>query len=123
MTKIGRITLSILGGSVLAITTWALPQSATNGAPQATAQQNQVRLESASGTIVAVESDFFTLSTAADNPQGQQFMAGSNSPKAMTFLIDNNTTVDGKMTVGATASVIYREANGNNLAVNVIVAR
>ena len=39
----------------------------------------------------------------------------------MTFLVDNNTTVDGKMTVGATASVIYREANGNNVAVNVVV--
>jgi hypothetical protein len=121
MKGIRRITLSILSGSVLAMATWALPQSAANGAPQATAAQNQVQLESASGTIVAVESDFFTLRTTADNSQGQQFMAGSNSPKAMTFLVDNNTTVDGKMTVGATASVIYREANGNNVAVNVVV--
>jgi hypothetical protein len=120
MKKIGRITLSILAGSIIAIATWALPQQAANGAPQTTASQDQIGLQSASGTIVAVKSDSFTLRTAADNPQVQRFMPAP-VPKEMIFLIDNNTTVNGRMTVGATASVIYREANGKDLAVTVIV--
>ena len=60
------------------------------------------------------------LKQLRDSPQREQFMA-TPVPKDIAFLIDNNTTIDGKMTVGATASVIYREDNGNNLAVNVIV--
>jgi hypothetical protein len=40
----------------------------------------------------------------------------------MTFMIDKNTTVDGKLKVGANADVTYREEGGNNIAVSVRVS-
>ncbi len=120
MKRIGRITPLILAGSALAIATLASPSRATNGAQDETASRNPVELQSASGTIELVESDSFTLRTVADDPEGRQFTETTDAPKLMTFLIDKDTAVDGKLTVGATASVIYREDNGKNLAVNVI---
>jgi Cu/Ag efflux protein CusF len=47
---------------------------------------------------------------------------GQTSPKTMTFMIDKNTTVDGKLKVGANADVTYREEGGNNIAVSVRVS-
>jgi hypothetical protein len=44
------------------------------------------------------------------------------SPKSMTFMIDRNTTVEGKLKVGANADVTYREDNGNNVAISVRVS-
>ena len=41
----------------------------------------------------------------------------------MIFLINQNTTVDGKLKVGANADVTYREDNGNNVAISVRVAQ
>jgi hypothetical protein len=120
MKRIGRITFSILAGSILATAIWTLAPRTVNGAAQSATSQQHAQPQSASGTIVSFQSDSFTLRTAADDPQGQHLMS-TPVPKNIAFLIDNNTTIDGKMTVGAIASVIYREDNGNNLAVNVIV--
>lgn len=40
----------------------------------------------------------------------------------MTFVIDQNTAIDGKLEVGKTANVAYRQdANGDNVAVSVRV--
>ena len=39
----------------------------------------------------------------------------------MNFLIDKNTTIEGKLQVGATADVTYREDNGSNIAISVRV--
>jgi hypothetical protein len=41
----------------------------------------------------------------------------------MMFVIDLNTTVDGKLTVGANADVVYRDDNGNHVAVSVTVSK
>jgi hypothetical protein len=40
----------------------------------------------------------------------------------MTFQIDKNTTVDGKLKVGANADVTYREESGNLVAISVRVS-
>lgn len=40
----------------------------------------------------------------------------------MTFLVDENTTVSGKLTVGASADVIYRTMNGQNIAVSIQIS-
>ena len=47
---------------------------------------------------------------------------GATSPKTMTFTIDKNTTVDGKLKVGANADVTYRQEGGNNIAISVHVS-
>jgi hypothetical protein len=39
----------------------------------------------------------------------------------MIFLNDENTTVGGKLNVGANADVTYRQKDGNNVAVSVQV--
>ena len=39
----------------------------------------------------------------------------------MSFMIDQNTTIEGKLKVGSSADVTYRQANGNNVAVSVRV--
>jgi hypothetical protein len=40
----------------------------------------------------------------------------------MTFTIDDNTTVSGKLAVGASADVTYRSQGGQNIAVSVRVS-
>jgi len=39
----------------------------------------------------------------------------------MTFHIDKNTTIEGKLKVNANADVTYREDNGKNTAISVHV--
>jgi hypothetical protein len=39
----------------------------------------------------------------------------------MSFAIDKNTTIDGKLKVGSSADVTYRQDNGANIAVSVHV--
>ncbi len=85
------------------------------------AQQDAPQAQSVSGTIASVGRNSFTLtlgSTTA-NP-GQQMQ--QTSPKSMTFRIDQNTTVEGRLKVGANADVTYREDNGNNVAISVRVS-
>src|SRR6266436_2624578 len=45
-----------------------------------------------------------------------------SSQRSMTFQIDKNTTVDGKLQVGANADVTYREEEGKFVAINVRVS-
>ena len=41
--------------------------------------------------------------------------------KTMEFLVDDDTKVEGKLRVGAQATVEYRSADGRNIAVHVVV--
>lgn len=82
--------------------------------------QQSEETQSVSGTISSIRGNSFTLtigsaiSQKADRPQ-------ETTPKSINFLIDKNTTVDGRMRVGANADVTYRQENGNNIAINVRV--
>jgi len=81
--------------------------------------------QTASGKITAVEKSSFSISVAAaqKSNSGQQLTAQGASPQNMTFAIDKNTTVDGKLKVGASADVTYRQENGNNIAISVHVVQ
>ena len=118
-----RLFLSILVSSVLAATVLALPQRTTNHTADQDASKDQggAQFQSVSGKIALVQTNSFILETNAGTPQGEQFQQGRSHPKTMTFLIDENTAVDGKLKVGDNADVAYRQQNGNNVAVSVRV--
>jgi hypothetical protein len=123
MNNITRIGLSIVSGSLLAVATWALPAALPSAAPVQDAAKGDVKLQSVSGTISTVQRDSFTLVTSASSIQGAQFQRLESNTKTMMFIIDQNTTVDGKLKIGANADVIYRVDAGNNMAVSVTVSK
>jgi Cu/Ag efflux protein CusF len=53
--------------------------------------------------------------------QSQTTPSQDPSARTMTFTIDKNTTIDGKLKVGASADVTYRQEGGNNIAISVRV--
>ena len=122
MRNIHRVGLSIMSGSLIAIGTWALPFSAPASKAPVPAQSS-VQLQSASGQIATVSRDSFTLTTSNGASQGEAFAQVDSTSKTMLFVIDDNTTIDGKLTVGANADVIYREDSGNHMAVSVTVSK
>jgi len=121
MSKESRGTLSVICGLVLvAMLAMVYSVRATTPAnlPAATTQQSSEEAQSVSGTIASVGRNSFTITLgSAISKEGQE-----TTPKSMTFLIDKNTTIDGKLKVGASADVTYRQDNGNNVAINVRVA-
>jgi hypothetical protein len=69
---------------------------------------------------MSVEKNSFTLSVgSAITNEGATQQSGD---KTMTFAVDRNTTIDGKLQVGKTADVTYRESNGSYVAISVRVA-
>jgi hypothetical protein len=120
MKNFQRMGISLISGSLIAIGTWALPVRAPRLKAPA---QSSVQLQSASGQIATVTRDSFTLTTTGNPTQGENFAQVDSTSKTMLFVIDDNTTIDGKLTVGANADVIYREDNGNHMAVSVTVSK
>jgi hypothetical protein len=117
-----RIALSIGASLILAAAVWALPPEAT-AHPGMMQPQDAAQLQSVSGKIQSVSTNSFTLQTAGGTPpSGQQLVQEQSHPTTMTFLIDKNTAVDGKLKVGANADVTYRQDGANNVAVSVRVA-
>jgi hypothetical protein len=121
MKKEFRIVSSALASLALAAATFAVPAT-TNAAKQSSGQTQQMQTQSVSGKIASVDKTSFTLNvgSSATNPGNQM---QQTSPKTMTFMIDKNTTVDGKLKVGSNADVTYREEGGNNIAVSVRVSQ
>jgi len=100
---------------------WSMPPATDNPQPVATAQTPASQL-SVSGKITAVAKDSFTLAVAGGQvSSGQQFAQEAPNAKSMTFHIDKNTTIEGKLKVNANADVTYREDNGKNTAISVHV--
>jgi hypothetical protein len=121
MKKAWRMAVTVGASSILAAAAWALPPK-TTAHPVLTQQQDAMQLQSVSGKIQSVQTNSFTLQTAQTAPpQGQRFIEAQSEPATMTFLTDKNTTVDGKLKVGANADVTYRQENGDNVAVSVTV--
>jgi hypothetical protein len=114
-----RIVSTIIAALLLVAALWAMPAATSNAQSTATAQQTPAAPLSVSGKITSVEKDSFTLAVGGQTP-GQQFSASET--KSMTFMIDKNTTVEGKLKVNANADVTYREENGKNIAISVHVA-
>lgn len=116
-----RIVFAALGSLVLVAALWAMPPAPDNSQTTPMAQQTPAAAKlSVSGKITAVAKESFTLAVA-DQP-GQHFaQEAAPRPKSMTFVIDKNTTVEGKLQVSATADVTYREDSGRNVAITVHV--
>lgn len=124
MKNIHRVGLSLLSSSIITIGAWALPVTSPS-APGLKAEMpaQSVQLQSASGQIASVSRNSFTLTTTGNATQGEAFAQVDSTQKTMLFVIDDNTTIDGKLTVGANADVVYREDNGNHMAVSVTVSK
>lgn len=111
-----RIVFAPLASLVLIAALWAMPPAPDNSQTTAIAQQTPAAQLSVSGKITAVAKDSFTLAVAS-----QHFAQEAPRPKSMTFFIDKNTTIEGKLQVNANADVTYREDNGRNIAISVHV--
>lgn len=116
-----RLSLAILAGAVLVVAAWGLPP-ATHGSshPILTTEQTPAT-QSVSGKIASVAKDSFTLAIGSQTAAGQH-LTQQAEPKTMTFMIDKNTAIEGKLKVSANAEVTYREEGGKNIAVSVHVA-
>jgi Cu/Ag efflux protein CusF len=113
-----RILLVTTFSLILVTAAFAVPpatQAPSGGAPQAAAQT-----QSASGTISAVQKDSFTITLAPKSVSSVSTTA-QDAPKSMTFSVDKNTTIEGKLAVGASADVTYRDDNGSHVAIAVRV--
>jgi len=66
--------------------------------------------QSLSGKITSVDDAAFSLEVA----KGKE-------TSTVQFLVDEQTKVDGKLTVGAQATVEYRSNGGKNIAVHVVL--
>ena len=125
MKNVSRFVFSSLSAAMLVATAWTMPARTTNNparqSQSQTPDQSAQQLQSVSGKIASVDKSSFTLSIATTGTHGQQFQEAAASPKTMSFTIDQNTTVDGKLKVGSSADVTYRQADGANVAVSVRV--
>lgn len=67
-------------------------------------------IQSVSGKIAAVGDAEFTLE-----------LGSSQNPEKLKFFIDSETKMQGKLAIGANATVDYRTADGKNIATRVVV--
>lgn len=119
-----RIVFAILNSLILVAAVWGLPPAAIGGSSHQTVTSGQTPAapQSVSGKIASIGKDSFTLAVGASHPTAAQQLAQEPAgPKTMTFLIDKNTTIEGKLKVNANAEVTYREDNSNNIAISVHV--
>jgi len=116
MNKVQRFCLTALGSLALVTVVSAAPAGRHQDPPPA---QSTAQAQSVSGKIASVSDSSFTLTVASST--ARQMEATSTTPKTMTFQIDKNTTVEGKLKVNSTADVTYREDGGNNIAISVRV--
>jgi len=115
-----RIVCSAVASLFLAAAVWALPQANGTAQTNPTNDQAAPQTQSVTGKNASVAKNSFTLAVGSSTTnQGQQLQQAA--PKTMNFIIDKNTTIEGKLQVGATADVTYREDNGNNIAISVHV--
>jgi hypothetical protein len=114
-----RIVFATLASLVLVAALWAMPPAPDNSQATPTVQQTPAAELSVSGKITAVAKESFTLAVAGQT--AQQFSQEAPRAKSMTFLIDKNTAIEGKLQVNANANVTYREDSGRNIAISVHV--
>ena len=116
-----RIVCSALASLFLTVAVWALPRAHGTAQTNPTNEQTAPQTQSVTGKIASVGNNSFTLTVGSSASSQEQQLQQQTAPKTMNFLIDKNTTIEGKLQVGATADVTYREDNGNNIAISVRV--
>jgi len=105
----------------------AMPNASSKSQTSPSAQAQRSELQSVSGKITSISGKTFTLSTTSSpssSPGSQQFQSSQSAGagQSMTFEINDNTTVSGKLAVGANADVTYRTEAGKNIAVSIRIA-
>jgi hypothetical protein len=108
------LSFSLPAAPVLSSETSPIKAEAEYGMVQST------QTESASGRIVAIRGNVFTLTIRENPPQGLHFQQ-KPAESMMSFVIDENTAVEGSLQLDADAEVVYRQQDGNNVAVSVRV--
>ena len=124
MKKEERLALAGILSLVLIGAVCAVPVTTHNSISTTPAILNQdvPQTQSASGTISAVDKASFTLTLTPSHNVNVGSVAQQDPPKSMTFVIDKNTAIEGKLAVGSNAQVTYRDdAGGNHLAIAVQV--
>lgn len=116
-----RICVSVLASLILTATMCAVPP-ADNAQPWPS-RQDSAQTQSVSGKIASVGKTSFTLTVGSSQMLDHSQTTPGQEPSArtLTFLVDKNTTIDGKLKVGASADVTYRQEGGNNVAISVRV--
>jgi hypothetical protein len=121
MKKELKLILSAMASLILVAVVCALPATLPNRTT--THAQTAAASQSVSGKIAEVQKTTFTLSIGPSHTVSNMSQESQEpTQKSMTFQIDKNTTVDGKLKVGASADVTYREDGGNLVAINVRVS-
>lgn len=102
-TALSLATFFLLG---FTLAVWRSPLSArtTDTTPPAP------EVQSVSGKIASVGDAEFTLD-----------LGKNQNPDKLKFLIDSETKVEGKLAIGANATVDYRSADGKNIVTHVTV--
>ena len=118
MKKEARFFLAAVSSLILIAAVWGAPPATHN---TTIAVQAAAQTQSASGTISAVDKSTFTITLPPTPPVSMASVAQQDPPKSMTFVVDKNTTIEGKLRVGANADVTYRDDNGNHVAIGVRV--
>ena len=77
-------------------------------------ERQTAQLQSVSGRITAIAGNTFTIQTPRNS--------AASGPKVITFTIDQDTVVEGRIEVGSKADVTFRQQDGNNIAVSVRVS-
>jgi len=119
MSNSRRVIFSILASLILVAALSALSPAVGNAQTASTTQTASPL--SVSGKITSVAKNSFTLAVGGSQTSAGQHFAQAPETKSMTFMIDKNTTLEGKLKVNANAEVTYREDNGKNIAINVKV--
>lgn len=120
MKNVLRFGFTTLAGALLVAGALAVPPAPTH---QTQEVQQAAAAQSVSGKIASVEKNSFTLTVASTTRSSvsEGTPMSQDSPKTMSFTIDQNTTIEGTLKVGASADVTYRQENGANVAISVHV--
>ena len=124
MKKQTRLAMIGAVGLIFGAAVWAVPapQNYSNSTSAAVIEQDSPQTQSASGTISGVNKTNFVLTVQAVKGSRDQMVAQEDTPKSMTFQVDNNTTIEGKLQIGSNADVTYRDdRSGNHIAIGVKV--
>lgn len=120
MKNVTRLVFSPLASLIVASAVCALPTTYRLPLQSSSVEQTSPQTQSVSGKIASVDKTSFTLTVATGTSNSEQQFQRT-APKTMNFTVDQNTTIDGKLQVGASADVTYREDSGKNVAISVRV--
>jgi hypothetical protein len=98
-------TLATLFMLCFTVAVWSSPLDERGAAPS-----RMPETQSASGRIASVVDAEFTITVGKDQDK-----------KQLQFVVDNNTKVDGQLSVGAQATVDFKLDSGKNVAIHIIV--